>query len=82
MPLYNLLEYGDNYAKTSGSFRVEHIPKEINQFINNKNMITSIYGIQGYYFKGKTLTDYTNLFSPNNFKKKDDMILNYFLNKV
>ena len=97
MPLYNLLEYGDNYAKTSGSFRVEHIPKEINQFINKKNMITSIYRIQNYdsvmcryfcigfidyMFKGKTLTDYTNLFSPNNFKKNDDMILNYFLNKV
>ena len=27
---------------------------------------------------GKSLTDYTNLFSPNNFKKHDDIILNYF----
>ena len=27
---------------------------------------------------GKTLTDFTNLFSPNNFKKSDDIILNYF----
>ena len=33
-------------------------------------------------FKGKSLTDYTNLFSPNNFKKNDDIILNYFLNKL
>ena len=31
---------------------------------------------------GKSLTDYTNLFSPNNFKKNDDIILNYFLNKL
>ena len=27
---------------------------------------------------GKTLTDFTNLFSPNDFIKNDDMILNYF----
>ena len=27
----------------------------------------------------KSLTDYTNHFSPNNFKKNDSMILNYFL---
>ena len=30
-------------------------------------------------FKGKTLTEYTNLFSPNNFKKTDDMTLKYFI---
>ena len=35
-----------------------------------------------YMFKGKSLTDYTNLFSPNNFKNNDDIILNYFLNKL
>ena len=28
-------------------------------------------------FKSKSLTDYTNLFSPNNFKKNDDIILNF-----
>ena len=28
-------------------------------------------------FKGKSLTDYTNLFLPNNFKK-NDIIFNYF----
>ena len=33
-------------------------------------------------FKGKSLTDYTNLFSLNNFKKNDDIIPNYFLNKL
>ena len=26
----------------------------------------------------KILTEYTNLFSPNNFKKNDDIILNCF----
>ena len=30
--------------------------------------------------KGKSLTDFTNLFSPNNFKKNDDAILNHFKN--
>ena len=35
-----------------------------------------------YMFKDKNLTDYTNLFSPNNFKNNDDIILNYSLNKL
>ena len=79
------------------SFGVEHIPKEIKAFINNKNIITNIFRIQGYnsiicgYFcigfidfiiAGKTLTEYTNLFSPNNFKKNDDIILNYFMSTI
>ena len=68
------------------SFGVEHIPKEIKTFISNKNIKTNIFRIQAYdsimcgYFcigfidfmlAGKTLTEYTNLFSPNNFKKND-----------
>ena len=75
------------------SFGVEHIPKEIKTFITNKNIKTSIFRIQEYasitcrYFSlgfinsmlaGKTLTDFTNLFSLNNFKKNDDIIFNYF----
>ena len=32
-------------------------------------------------FKGKTLTEFTNLFSPNDFKKNDDITLPYFKNK-
>ena len=79
------------------SFGIEHIPKEVKKFIGNKNIITNIYRIQNYdsimcsyfcigfidyMFKGKSLTDYTNLFPPNNFKKNDDIILNYFLNKL
>ena len=31
-----------------------------------------------YMLKNKSLTDYTNHFSPNDFKKNDDIILNYF----
>ena len=74
-------------------FGVEHITKEIKTFINNKNIKTNIFRIQahnsvtcGYFcigfinfvLAGKTLTEYTNLFSPNNFKKNDDITLNYF----
>ena len=79
------------------SFGIEHIPKEFQKFIGNRNIISNIYRIQNYdsimygyfcigfidyMFKGKSLTDYTNLFSPNNFKKNDDIILNYFLKKL
>ena len=75
------------------SFGVEHIPREIMKFIARKKIITNIYRIQtydsimcGYFcigfinfmFNGKSLTDYTNLFSPNNLKKNDDIILKYF----
>ena len=64
---------------------------------NNNNVTTNIFRIQTYdlimrgYFcivfidfvhKGKTLTEYTNLFSPNNFKKNDDIILNYFMSNI
>ena len=79
------------------SFGIDHIPKEFKKFLSNRNIITNIYRIQNYdlimcgyfctgfidyMFKGKCLTDYTNLFSLNNFKKNDDIILNYFLNKL
>ena len=80
-----------------GSFGVEHILKEIKEFVKNKNIITNILRTQAYdsimcgYFcigfidfmlAGKTLTEYTNLFSPNNFKKNDHIILNYFMNNI
>ena len=72
------------------SFGVEHIPKEIKTFINNKNIKANIFRIQGYnsimcrnfMLAGNTLTEFTNLFSTNNFKKNDDIILNYFMNDV
>ena len=75
------------------SFGVEHIPKEIMKFINRKNIITNIYRIQAYdsimcgyfcigfinfMFNGNSLTDYASLFSPNDLKKNDNIILKYF----
>ena len=68
----------------SDSFGVEHIPNEIKKCIDNKNIITNIFRIQAYdsvmcgyfcigfidfMFKDSRLTDFTNLFSPNDFKK-------------
>ena len=65
-------------------FGVEHIPKEIKKFIDKSIVVTNIFRIQAYdsimcgYFcigfidfmlAGKTLTKFTNIFSPNNFIK-------------
>ena len=83
------------------SFGVDHIPKEIKKFINNKNIIAlnnkSTFRLQAYdsvmcgYFcigfidfmlKDNNLTDFTNLFSPNDSKNKnDDITLNHFRNR-
>ena len=77
------------------SFGVEHIPKEIKKFIDKSTVVTNTFRIQahdsvmcGYFcigfidfmLKGKNLTDLANLFSPNNFKKNDDIISNYLKN--
>ena len=35
-------------------------------------------GFIGYMLAGKTLTDYTNLFSPYDFDKNDQIIFSYF----
>ena len=72
---------------------VKYIPKEIRKFIRNKTIVTIFYTIQAYnslicgYFcsgcidfmlKGKSLLEYTNLFSPNEYKNNDKMILKNF----
>ena len=80
------------------SFGVEHIPKEIKAFIGRSlSITTNSFKMQAYdsimcgYFciifinfmlAGKNLTDYTNLFSPHDFKKNDDIILKYFMNNT
>ena len=68
--------------------------------IGNENVKTNIYRIQAYdsimlvYFciqgidfmlKGKSLLEYTNVFSPNEYKKNEKLILKLFqqnLNKL
>ena len=39
-------------------------------------------GFINFMLKGKSLTEYTNLFSPNVFKRNDDIILNYFISNT
>ena len=78
------------------SFGIEDIPEEINKFIGNKKIKASIFRIQAYdsvmcgYFciefinymlKGKKLLDYTNLFSPNDFKNNYRVIKKIFKNE-
>ena len=84
------LHVNNNNVTYFDSFGVEHIPKEIKEFVKNKNITANIFRIQAYdsvmcryfcigfidfMFKGKTLTEFRNLFSPNSFEKNDDMIL-------
>ena len=74
----------------------EHVPEKIKEFIRNKNIKANIFRAQendsimcGYVcfgfidimLAGKKLTDYTNLFSPHDLKKNDDIILSYFKNE-
>ena len=75
------------------SFGVEHIPNEIKEFIRNKNIKAKVFWVQannsvmcGYFcigfidfmLAGKKLTDYTDLFSPYDFNKNDNIILSWF----
>ena len=84
---------GNKNAIHFDSFGVEHVPKEIKNSIENKNIITNNYRMQAYnsimcgYFctefidfmlKGKSLFEYTNLFPPNYYEKNDKIILKYF----
>ena len=63
------------------------------KLIGNKNITTNIHRIKAYdsimsrcfyiefidfMLKGKSLSDYTNLFSPNDYKKNNKIILKYF----
>ena len=72
---------------------VEHIPKGIRTFVNNKNIKRNSFRIQAYdsimcgYFcigfidfmlAGKKLTDYINLLSPYDFINNGNIIVSYF----
>ena len=75
------------------SFGVEHVPKQIKKFIGHKDIKANIFRIQadnsimcGYFcigfidfmFAGRSLIDFTSLFSPYDFKKNDKIVLAYF----
>ena len=74
-------------------FGVEHVPKEIIEFVGHKNIKANIFRVQAndsvicghfcigvinFLLAGKILTDYTNLFSPIDFEKNVSVILSYF----
>ena len=65
--------------------------------MKNRSIRTNIFRVQAYdsiicgyfciafidfMFKGKSLTDYANLFLPNDFKKNDETVLKYFMNNT
>ena len=95
---FEIQAYYHNDPRLFDVYSRDNLPhQEILVFIACKDIITSIYRIQSYdsimcgyfcigfinyMFMGKSLADYTNIFSPNNFKKNDSIILNYFLNKL
>ena len=73
-----------------GSFGVEHIPKEMKEFIGSRNTISNIYRLQaynliiwGYYcigfidfmLKGQILLVYKNLFFSNEYEENNKIIL-------
>ena len=78
------------------SFGVGHVPQEIKKIIGHKKIKTDIFRahanksiVQGYFYigfndlmlAGKTLIDYTSLFSPYDFEKKDNIVFSYFKNE-
>ena len=84
------------YTVSFDGFGVEHIPKKVKKFIGNKDIKGNIFRLQAYdsimrgYFcieffnymsDGKSLIDFTSLFSPHDFKKNDEIIKRIFKNE-
>ena len=85
-----------NTAIYFDSFEIEFIPQEVLNKIRDKSITHNIFRIKdnesiicGFYFiafieymlAGKTLLDYANLFSPNDYKKNIKIICKYFKDK-
>ena len=76
----------NNNVTYFNSFGVEHIATEIK--ISRIQAYDSVIG--GYFYIGfidfmlrdKILKEFTNLFSPINLHKNDDIILKYFITNV
>ena len=75
---------------------VEYIPQEVSNKIKDKSITHNIFGIQDnesiisgfccvafieYMLPWKNLSDYTNLHSPNDYKKNGKIIYKYFRDK-
>ena len=74
------------------SYAVQYFLKQIKKLIENKNITANTYRIQSndsiicgyvsivsivFMVKGKSLLDYTNLFSTKKYEKNDKIILKY-----
>ena len=74
--------------------KMESVAEEVKRFRDNDHITIKTFRIQAYHsiicgcfcigfidsmFIGKSLLDFTKLFSPDNWKKSDKSILNYFL---
>ena len=85
-----------NLAAYFDSFGIEYITQEVLNKIKDKSITYNIFRIQDkesimcwfyciaymeYMLAGKTLLEYTNLFSPNDYQKKDKIIFKYFKDK-
>ena len=76
------------YTVYFDSFGIEHIPNDIKSNIFRIQAYDSImcgyFCIEfiNYMLKDNTLLDYTNLFSPNDFKKNDQVIKRIFKNEL
>ena len=79
------------------SFGIEYIPQEVLNKIAGKSITHIIFRMQdnesitcGFYcisfikcmLAGKTLLNYTNLFTPNDYKKNDKIIYNYLKTNI
>ena len=75
------------------SFGVEHVPEEIKEFVGNKNTRANIFRVQAndaviceyfciglidFMLAGKKVTGCTSLFSPYDFEKIYNIILDLF----
>ena len=87
---------GRNTAVYFDSFGIEYIPLEVLNKIRDKSITHDMFRIQDdqsimcgcfcigfieYMLGGKTLLDYTNLFSPKDYKKNGKIICKYFKDK-
>ena len=94
MNIQLLVRIGSLYFVTKVKFFISTVlVLNIKKVVGNKNIITNIFRVQarnsvmcGYFcigfidfmLAGKKLTDLTNMFSPHDFKKNDNIILSYF----
>ena len=82
-----------NSVKYFERFGAEQIPEQMKTFIGRNIILTIIFRTQvydlkmcGYFcigfiyfmFRGKSLTNFTNIFSTRSFEHNDEVNLNYF----